>query len=41
MAIHIIYNYDSFTWNLVQRIGENDAALDVRVLRNDRITVVA
>ncbi len=36
--ILLIDNYDSFTWNLVQRIGELDSSLDVRVERNDRIT---
>lgn len=36
--ILIIDNYDSFTWNLVQRLGEIDASLDVRVVRNDEIT---
>jgi para-aminobenzoate synthetase component 2 len=36
--IVLIDNYDSFTYNLVQRIGEIDAALDVRVFRNDQIT---
>lgn len=36
--ILIIDNYDSFTWNLVQRLGEIDASLDIRVVRNDRIT---
>ncbi|MBL0927304.1 MAG: aminodeoxychorismate/anthranilate synthase component II [Phycisphaerales bacterium] len=36
--ILLIDNYDSFTWNLVQRIGELDAALDLRVVRNDKIT---
>jgi len=39
--ILIIDNYDSFTWNLVQRIGELDSALAVRVERNDQITVEA
>jgi anthranilate synthase/aminodeoxychorismate synthase-like glutamine amidotransferase len=34
----LIDNYDSFTWNLVQRIGELDATIDVRVVRNDKIT---
>ena len=33
--IVIIDNYDSFTYNLVQRLGEIDAALDIRVFRND------
>jgi anthranilate synthase/aminodeoxychorismate synthase-like glutamine amidotransferase len=36
--ILIIDNYDSFTYNLVQRLGELDATLDVRVYRNDQIT---
>ena len=36
--ILLIDNYDSFTYNLVQRIGELDAALDIRVVRNDKIT---
>jgi len=35
----LIDNYDSFTWNLVQRLGEIDASLDMEVVRNDRITV--
>ena len=34
----LIDNYDSFTWNLVQRIGELDPAIDMRVVRNDQIT---
>lgn len=33
----MIDNYDSFTWNLVQYLGELGA--DVRVFRNDEITV--
>ena len=37
--IEIIDNYDSFTYNLVQRLGEIDPALDIRVDRNDQITV--
>jgi anthranilate synthase component II len=36
--ILLIDNYDSFTYNLVQRLGEMDATLDVRVFRNDQIT---
>jgi anthranilate synthase/aminodeoxychorismate synthase-like glutamine amidotransferase len=36
--ILIIDNYDSFTYNLVQRLGELDSTLDVRVARNDQIT---
>jgi anthranilate synthase/aminodeoxychorismate synthase-like glutamine amidotransferase len=37
--IVLIDNYDSFTYNLVQRLGELDAGLDVRVFRNDKVTV--
>jgi anthranilate synthase/aminodeoxychorismate synthase-like glutamine amidotransferase len=37
--IVLIDNYDSFTYNLVHRIGELDATLDVQVYRNDEITV--
>src|SRR4051794_18341278 len=37
--ILLIDNYDSFTYNLVQRLGELDAGIDVRVYRNDQITV--
>src|SRR5262245_9423004 len=36
--ILLIDNYDSFTYNLVQRFGEIDAALPMRVVRNDQIT---
>jgi anthranilate synthase/aminodeoxychorismate synthase-like glutamine amidotransferase len=36
--ILLIDNYDSFTYNLVQRLGELDAQLDLRVFRNDQIT---
>jgi anthranilate synthase/aminodeoxychorismate synthase-like glutamine amidotransferase len=35
--ILLIDNYDSFTYNLVQRLGELDPQIDVRVFRNDRI----
>jgi len=35
----LIDNYDSFTFNLVQRFGEIDRALDVKVVRNDEIDV--
>ncbi len=37
--ILLIDNYDSFTFNLVQRIGELDPAVDLRVVRNDEVTV--
>ena len=33
--IVIVDNYDSFTYNLVQRIGELDRGEDIRVFRND------
>ena len=36
--ILLIDNYDSFTYNLVQRLGELDPTLDVRVFRNDEVT---
>ncbi len=35
----LIDNYDSFTYNLVQRFGEIDPSLRVEVFRNDRVTV--
>ncbi|MFM7150690.1 MAG: anthranilate synthase component II, partial [Gemmataceae bacterium] len=35
--ILLIDNYDSFTYNLVQRLGEMDPTLDLRVYRNDQI----
>jgi para-aminobenzoate synthetase component 2 len=35
--IVLIDNYDSFTYNLVQRLGEIDPTLDVLVVRNDEI----
>ncbi len=37
--IFVLDNYDSFTYNLVQRLGEIDASLDIRVARNDQITL--
>lgn len=37
--ILLIDNYDSFTYNLVQRLGEIDSALQIEVYRNDKISV--
>ncbi len=37
--ILVIDNYDSFTYNLVQRLGEIDPSLDVQVFRNDEIGI--
>jgi len=37
--ILLVDNYDSFTYNLVQRLGEIDPSLDLAVFRNDKITV--
>jgi anthranilate synthase/aminodeoxychorismate synthase-like glutamine amidotransferase len=36
--ILLIDNYDSFTYNLVQRLGELDPTIDLQVFRNDQIT---
>jgi anthranilate synthase/aminodeoxychorismate synthase-like glutamine amidotransferase len=36
--ILLIDNYDSFTYNLVQRLGELDPGIDLQVHRNDQIT---
>jgi len=36
--IVLIDNYDSFTYNLVQRLGELDPAIELRVFRNDQVT---
>jgi anthranilate synthase/aminodeoxychorismate synthase-like glutamine amidotransferase len=35
----LIDNYDSFTYNLVQRFGEIDPSIDLQVFRNNKITV--
>lgn len=37
--ILLIDNYDSFTYNLVQRLGEIDSNLDVQTYRNDALTI--
>lgn len=37
--IFVLDNYDSFTYNLVQRLGEIDASLAIQVARNDEVTV--
>jgi anthranilate synthase/aminodeoxychorismate synthase-like glutamine amidotransferase len=37
--IFLLDNYDSFTFNLVQRIGEIDPAAEIRVERNDQISI--
>jgi anthranilate synthase/aminodeoxychorismate synthase-like glutamine amidotransferase len=36
--ILLIDNYDSFTYNLVQRLGELDPGIQLQVFRNDKIT---
>lgn len=37
--IFVLDNYDSFTFNLVQRLGEIDGSLEIRVERNDQISI--
>ncbi len=37
--IVLIDNYDSFTYNLVQRLGEINPNLDILVVRNDEIAL--
>lgn len=34
--IFVLDNYDSFTYNLVQRLGEIDSSLEIEVRRNDQ-----
>ena len=36
--IVLIDNYDSFTYNLVQRLGELDSNIQLQVFRNDKVT---
>ncbi|ADG65905.1 glutamine amidotransferase of anthranilate synthase [Planctopirus limnophila DSM 3776] len=37
--LFVLDNYDSFTYNLVQRFGEIDPQIDLQVVRNNEITV--
>lgn len=39
MNIFILDNYDSFTYNLVQRFGEIDPGLQIHVSRNDQVSL--
>jgi anthranilate synthase/aminodeoxychorismate synthase-like glutamine amidotransferase len=39
LMIFLLDNYDSFTFNLVQRIGEIDPAAEIHVERNDQISI--
>lgn len=39
--IVLIDNYDSFTYNLVQKLGEVAPAMPLKVFRNDKVTVDA
>src|SRR5262249_52463728 len=39
VMIFVLDNYDSFTYNLVQRLGEIDRTLIIEVARNDDVTV--
>src|SRR5207249_8534636 len=37
--IFVLDNYDSLTYNLVQRFGEIDRSLKIEVARNDQVTI--
>ena len=37
--IFVLDNYDSFTYNLVQRLGEIDGSLEIEVARNDQVSL--
>ena len=37
--IFVLDNYDSFTYNLVQRFGEIDPTLQIEVARNDQTSI--
>jgi para-aminobenzoate synthetase component 2 len=37
--IVLIDNYDSFTYNLVQKLGEVSPGVEMKVFRNDKVTV--
>ncbi|QDT36427.1 anthranilate synthase component II [Stratiformator vulcanicus] len=39
--LYILDNYDSFTYNLVQRFGEIDPAIELTVERNDQTSIEA
>src|SRR6201990_2887325 len=39
MSILIVDNYDSFTYNLVQKLGEVSPGVKMHVYRNDKVTV--
>src|SRR5258706_16383036 len=39
VVIVLIDNYDSFTYNLVQRLGEIDPQRPMKVFRHDKVTI--
>lgn len=39
LMIFVLDNYDSFTFNLVQRLGEIDPSLEIEVRRNDQTSL--